>query len=309
MRRDENIIMDYKDYYKTLGVDRKASADEIRSAYRKLAMKYHPDKNPGDKKAEEQFKEVNEAYQVLSDEKKRAHYDRLGSAYSNFRTTGGRPNDFQWDDWFQQQGAGQRGGVDDMFGGGGMGFSEFFRTIFGEAMRSQGRGSPFTQENPGYEQEARISFQEAYDGVTRQLHLTNGRKLGVRIPPGVKTGSKVRVAGAGPDGTDLYLVIQVEEDARFEREGSNLTTTSTVDIFTLILGGDAEVETPTGKVKLGIPAGTQPEQIFRLAGRGMPLLKDPKTKGDLYVKLKVQVPKYLSSKQRDLIEEAARIKF
>jgi len=304
--------MDYKDYYKTLGVERKASADEIRSAYRKLAMKYHPDKNPGDKKAEEKFKEINEAYQVLSDEQKRAHYDRLGSAYSNFRTTGGRPGDFQWEDWFQQQqGTGQRGNVDDIFGGaGGMGgFSDFFRTIFGEAMRSQGRGNPFAQESPGYEQEVGISFKESFEGTSRQLQKPNGSKLTVRIPAGVKTGSKVRVAGAGPDGTDLYMLIQVEEDDRFEREGSNLTTTSNVDVFTLILGGDTEVETPTGKVKLSIPAGTPPEQIFRLAGRGMPHVKDSKTRGDLYVKLKVQIPKYLSSKQRELIEEASRIKF
>ncbi len=302
--------MDYKDYYKILGVERKASADEIRSAYRKLAMKYHPDKNPGDKKSEEKFKEINEAYQVLSDDQKRAHYDRLGSAYSNFRTTGGRPNDFHWDDWFQQQGGGQRGNVDDIFGGAGGagGFSDFFRTIFGEAMRSQGRGNPFAQETQGYDQEARINFKESYEGTTRTLQ-TNGRKLSIRIPAGVKTGSRVRVAGAGPEGTDLYLVIQVDEDERFEREGSNLTTTSTVDIFTLILGGDADVETPAGKVKLSIPAGTQPDQVFRLAGRGMPLLKSPNTKGDLYVKLKVQVPKYLSSKQRELIEEASRIKF
>ena len=306
--------MDYKDYYKILGVERKASTDEIRSAYRKLAMKYHPDKNPGDKKAEEKFKEINEAYQVLSDDQKRSHYDRLGSAYSNFRTTGGRPNDFQWDDWFQQgQGAGQRGNVDDMFGGSGGvgGFSDFFRTIFGEAMRSQGRGgNPFApQQSPGYEQQVDISFNESYEGTTRQLQRNNGKKLTVRIPAGVKTGSKVRVAGAGPDGSDLYLLINVQEDERFEREGSNLTTISTVDVYTLILGGDADVETPAGKVKLSIPAGTQPDQVFRLAGRGMPLIKDPKSKGDLYVKLKVQIPKYLSSKQRELIEEASRIKF
>lgn len=296
--------MDYKDYYKILGVERKAGADEIRSAYRKLAMKYHPDQNSGDKKAEEKFKEINEAYQVLSDDQKRAHYDRLGSAYSNFRTTGGSPNDFRWDDWFQQQGAGQRGGA-----GGAGGFSDFFRMIFGEAMRSQGRGSPFAQESPGYEQEVGVSFDESFGGTSRHLQKPNGRKLTVRIPPGVKTGSKVRVAGAGPDGSDLYLLIQVEEDERFQREGSNLTTTSSVDVFTLILGGDAEVETPTGRVKLGIPPGTQPDQIFRLAGRGMPSVKDAKVRGDLYVKLKAQVPKYLSQKQRELIEEASRIKF
>lgn len=300
--------MDYKDYYKTLGVERKASADEIRSAYRKLAMQYHPDKNPGDKKAEDKFKEINEAYQVLSDDQKRAHYDRLGSAYSNHRSTGGRPSDFQWDDWFQQQQA-QRGNVNDSFGGSGGNFSDFFRTIFGEAMRSQGRNNPFAQESPGYEQEVSVSFRETYEGTTRQLQKPDGKKLTVRIPPGVRTGSKVRVAGAGPDGSDLYLSIQVEEDERFERDGSNLTTTSTVDVFTLILGGDAEVETPAGKVKLGIPAGTQPEQIFRLAGRGMPSLKDANVKGDLYVKLKVQIPKYLSSKQKELLEEASRIKF
>lgn len=302
--------MDYKDYYKILGVERKASADDIRSAYRKLAMKYHPDKNPGDKKAEDKFKDINEAYQVLSDDQKRARYDQLGSAYSNFRTSGGRPGDFRWDDWFQQQqqqGTGQRGSADDVFGGGAT-FSDFFRTIFGEAVRSQQRGQQMQQQESGYQQDLSITFQEAYEGTMRQLQ-TNTRKLQVRIPAGVKTGSKVRVAGAGPEGTDLYLVIHVEDENRFERDGSNLTTTSTVSVFTMILGGEAEVDTPNGKIKLNIPAGTQPEQVFRLAGRGMPHLKSPTTKGDLFVKLKVQIPKYLSSKQIELIEEASRIKF
>ncbi len=289
--------MEYKDYYKILGVNRKASAEEIRSAYRKLAMKYHPDKNPGDKKAEERFKEINEAYQVLSDDKKRAHYDRLGSAYSSWQA-GGRPSgDFRWDEWSSSPGF--SGGLDDFFGEGG--FSDFFRTIFGEAARASAR-------QQGYQQEVEISFQEAWQGTTRQLQ-TNGRKLQVRIPAGVKTGSKVRVAGAGPNGVDLYLVIRVEEDSRFQRDGDDLRTTAPVSVFTLILGGEAEVETPAGKVKLRIPAGTQPDQVFRLAGRGMPHLKDPKKKGDLYVKLKVQVPKHLSAKQRELIEEASRLKF
>jgi curved DNA-binding protein len=299
--------MDYKDYYKILGVERKASADDIRTAYRKLAMKYHPDKNPGDKKAEDKFKDINEAYQVLSDDQKRARYDQLGSAYTDFRSGGGRPTDFRWDDWFQQNGGQGGGGYADPFGGsGGTGnFSDFFRTIFGEAARSSARNQAAPQ---GYQQEVDISFQEAFDGTTRQLQ-TNGRKLQVRIPAGVKTGSKVRVAGAAPDGSDLYLIVNIPEDARFEMNGSDLTTTSTVDVFTLILGGDAEVETPTGKVKLSIPPGTQPEQVFRLAGRGMPHLKTPTTRGDLYVKLKVQIPKYLSTKQRELLEEASRIKF
>jgi len=298
--------MDYKDYYKILGVERKASADDIRKAYRKLAMQHHPDKNPGDKKAEDKFKEINEAYQVLSDEQKRARYDQLGSAYSDFRTSGGRPGDFQWDDWFQQGGQQQRGygNTEDPFGGAG-GFSDFFRSIFGEAVRSSARNQAAQQ---GYQQEVDIAFQEAFEGTTRQLQ-TNGRKLQVRIPAGVKTGSKVRVAGAGPEGLDLYLIVNVTDEDKFERNGQDLYTTSTLSVFTLILGGETEVETPTGKVKLSIPAGTQTDQVFRLAGRGMPHLKNPNTKGDLFVKLKVQVPKYLSSKQRDLLEEAALIKF
>jgi curved DNA-binding protein len=296
--------MDYRDYYKILGVPRKASADDIRSEYRKLAMKYHPDKNPGDKKAEEKFKEINEAYQVLSDEQKRARYDQLGSAYSDFRTSGGRPGDFRWDDWFQQNSQQRGGNVDDTFGGGG-GFSDFFRSIFGEAIRNSARSQAAQQ---GYQQEVQITFQEAYEGTLRQLQ-SNGKKLQVRIPAGVKTGSKVRVAGAGPEGLDLYLVVNITDEEKFERDGQDLYTTSALSVFTLILGGETEVETPTGKVKLSIPAGTQTDQVFRLAGRGMPHLKDPKTKGDLYVKLKVQVPKYLSSKQRELLEEASRIKF
>jgi len=296
--------MDYKDYYKILGVDRKAGADDIRKAYRKLAMQFHPDKNPGDKKSEEKFKEINEAYQVLSDEKKRARYDQLGSAYSNFRTEGGRPNDFQWEDW----GGGTRGGgagADDPFNGGG--FSDFFRTIFGEAVRSSARNQA-AQQQAGYQQQVDISFQEAFEGTTRQLQ-TDGRKLQVRIPAGVKTGSKVRVAGAGPEGLDLYLIVNVTDEDKFERDGQDLYTTSSLSVFTVILGGEADVETPTGKVKLSIPAGTQTDQVFRLAGRGMPHLKNPSTKGDLFVRLKVQVPKYLSAKQRELLEEAALIKF
>ncbi|MCZ2127522.1 MAG: DnaJ domain-containing protein [Anaerolineales bacterium] len=302
--------MDYKDYYKILGVERKANADEIRKAYRKLAMKYHPDKNAGDKKAEDKFKDINEAYQVLSDEKKRAHYDQVGSAYSDFSSRGGGASDFGG--WYQQQGGGQRVNVnvDDLFGGaGGGGVSDFFRTIFGEAMRGQGRGNPFASESAAQEQGLDISFQEAFEGATRQFQKPDGKKITVRIPAGVKTGSKVRVAGAGARGGDLYLVVQVADDARFERDGSNLTTTSNVDVFTLILGGEAKVETPTGEVKLNIPSGTQPDQTFRLAGRGMPNVKDAKNRGDLYVKLKAQVPKYLSPKQRELIEEASRIKF
>ena len=301
--------MEYKDYYKILGVERKASADEIRKAYRKLALKYHPDRNPGDKTAEERFKDLNEAYQVLSDEQKRARYDQLGSAYSNWQGRGA-PGTFDWGQWTGRGTTVNMDDLNDLFGGAGGidSFSDFFRSIFGgmggASSSTSGRARPAT----GYQQSVTISLDEAFHGTTRQLQ-TESRRMEVKIPPGVKTGSKVRVANAGPQGTDLYLIIEVTPDPRFERDGNDLKTIATVDAFTAILGGEAEVETMTGKVKLSIPAGTQPEQVFRLAGRGMPHVKNRNEKGDLYVRLKVQIPRYLSSKQRELLEEASKIKF
>ena len=307
--------MDYKDYYKILGVERSASADAIRKAYRKLAMKYHPDQNPGDKAAEERFKELNEAYQVLSDDQKRARYNQLGSAYSNWQQRGGSPRDFNWGDWFSQSPGGAGGtrvSVEDlnqMFGGaGGDAFSDFFRSIFGGTGAASAGTSGRARPTTGYQHPVTISLDEAFHGTTRQIQ-TETRHMEVKIPSGVKTGSKVRVANAGPQNTDLYLIIEVGEDPRFERDGNDLKTTATVNAFTAMLGGEAEVETLAGKIKLSIPAGTQPEQVFRLAGRGMTQVNRKDVKGDLYVKLKVQVPKYLSPKQRELLEEASKIKF
>ncbi len=305
--------MDYKDYYKILGVERSADADEVRKAYRKLALQYHPDRNPGDKQAEERFKDINEAYQVLSDSQKRARYDRLGSAYSNWQQQGGTPGDFDWSQWFggQPGGRGGPGGVrvevgdlNDLFGEGG--FSDFFRSIFG------GMGGAQTSTRPrrapsAYQTPVSISLEEAYRGTMRALE-GEGRQVKIRIPSGVKTGSKVRAAGAGPDGSDLYLIVEVSDDPRFERQGDDLRTSATIDVFTAALGGEAAVETLDGKVTLKIPAGTQPEQVFRLAGRGMPRLKSSQSKGDLFVRVKVRVPKELTAQQKALLEEAARLK-
>ena len=297
--------MDYKDYYKILGVDRKASEEDIRKAYRDLAKKHHPDRNPDNKQAEERFKEINEAYQVLSDPTKRQHYDRLGSDYSQWQRRGA-PGDFNWGDYVGGYPGGTRVNVEDLeelFGGaGGGGFSDFFRTIFGRDVESS-RVRP-----QGYQQPLQITLDEAYKGTTRLIQ-GNGNQKQVRIPAGVRTGSKVRVAGAGPNGVDLYLIVDVTEDNRFERRGNDLHTSAAVDVFTAILGGEAEVETLDGKVKLNVPAGTQPEQVFRLAGRGMPSVNNKNQKGDLYIRLKVQVPKYLSPKQRELLDEASRLKF
>jgi curved DNA-binding protein len=297
--------MDYKDYYRILGVERSASADDVRKAYRKLAMQYHPDRNPGDKRAEENFKDLNEAYQVLSDPQKRARYDQLGSAYSNWQQRGGTPGDFDWAQWFSGQGGGTRveyGDVNDAFGQDA--FSDFFRSIFGGL--GGARTSTRSRRSPAYQQPITVTLEEAYRGTSRAFQ-SDARQLTVRIPAGVKTGSRVRAAGAAPDGHDLYLVVEVAEDPRFERQGDDLRTVATVDAFTATLGGDALVPTLDGEVTLKIPEGTQPEQVFRLAGRGMPRLKSPQSRGDLFVRLKVRIPRDLTNRQRELLAEAARL--
>jgi curved DNA-binding protein len=295
--------MDYKDYYQTLGVSRSASADEIRSAYRKLALKYHPDRNPGNKQAEEKFKEMNEAYQVLSDPQKRTRYDQLGSAYSNYQRNGGQPEGFDWGQWSNTGGGGQRVNFDDLFGGaGGSGFSDFFSAFFGGTGGMPG-SDVRTRRVTQHEQPVSISLQEAYEGATRLLE-TGGRRVQVKIPAGAKNGTKVRVTRGAPDGTDLYLKVAVQDDTRFERDGADLYAPVNVDIFTAILGGEVEVPTMNGKVKLTIPAGTQPDQKIRITGRGMPQLKTPQDKGDLYVQVKVRIPKTMNPEQKILLQKA-----
>ncbi len=307
--------MDYKDYYQVLGVSRSASADEIRSAYRKLALKYHPDRNPGDKVSEEKFKEMNEAYQVLSDPQKRSRYDQLGSAYSTYQRGGGQPGGFDWGQWYTNAAGGQNVNLDDLFGGGagnpvgaggsGGGFSDFFSAIFGNLNGMGGMpGSNIrTRRAPENEQTVLISLQEAYQGATR-LFERGGRRIQVKIPAGAKTGTKVRIAGSTPDSSDMYLKVVVEDDARFERDGADLYAPVSVDVFTALLGGEVEVLTMSGRVKLTIPAGTQPEQKMRIAGRGMPQLKNTQLKGDLFVQVKVRMPKNLTAEQQSLLQKA-----
>lgn len=314
--------MDYKDYYKTLGVERKASEEDIKRAYRKLALQYHPDRNPGDTKAEESFKEINEAYQVLSDPAKRARYDQLGESYSRWQQRGAPQGGFNWEEW-ATTGPGQGGNVrveygdlSDLFEG--TGFSEFFQRIFGGrpdmgptyARRGPtGRPQAPTQR-PSYEQQTTISLQEAFQGSTRLIEV-DGRRLEVKTPPGAKTGTKVRVADAvtTPEGQkgDLYLVLQVADDPRFERKGDDLYMDMPVDLYTAVLGGEVTVETMNGNVVLTIPIGTQPAQTFRLAGRGMPQLRNPQKRGDLFVRARVNIPRKLTDRERELFEELARL--
>lgn len=308
--------MEYKDYYKILGVDRNANEDVIKRAYRKLAKQYHPDRNPGDKKSEDTFKEINEAYEVLSDPAKRSRYDQLGESYSRWQQRGAQPGGFNWDDWatYAPGGgmSGDYGSLDEILGGS---FSEFFRRIFG-GMPDVGRtgGVPRSAYGrpgpaPAYEQEVRITLQEAFHGATRLVEI-GGRRLEVKIPAGARNGLKVRVADAMTSSTgqkqDLYLVIQVADNPAFERKGNDLYTTIPVDLYTAILGGEATVPTLSGNVVLTIPPGAQPDQTFRLAGRGMPQLKTPSMHGDLFVKIKVKLPRSLTPAQKELFQKLSK---
>ncbi len=300
--------MEYKDYYKVLGVDRNASQDMIKKTYRKLAMQYHPDQNRGNKTAEEKFKDINEAYEVLSDPKKRERYDQLGSSYAQWQSQGAGRGNFNWNDWVtsQQRGRGSvdTGGFGEAFGG----FSDFFSAIFG-GMPMGGRAAASRQaaKPAAVEQRVPITLDEAYRGTQRQF-MIGDRKIEAKIPAGAVTGTKVRMAGAVPSAssgqkTDLHLIIDVMPDTRYAVQGVDLTTEVRVDLYTAILGGTATVSTLSGNVQLTIPAGTQPGQKIRLAGRGLPKLKDPKTFGDLFVVVKVELPRKLSDKERRLFEE------
>jgi curved DNA-binding protein len=313
--------MEYKDYYKTLGIEKKADAEQIKRAYRKLAMQYHPDRNPGNKQAEEKFKEINEAYQVLSDPEKRARFDQLGDSYARYTQRGGAPGSFNWEDWYvRTPGSGnvrvEMGDLDDILGGG---FSEFFSRIFGGlgGMPNAGggttpRGYSRTQvAKPTFEHEIEITLQEAYQGTSRRIEL-DGRRLEVKIPKGARTGTKVRVRDAissGAEGQkgDLYLVIKVKNDPNFERKEADLYTDVQVSLFTAVLGGEVTINTLSGKVVLTIPPGTQPGQTFRLVGRGMPLMRNPDSSGDLFVRANVEIPRNLSEKQRQLFQQLSSL--
>ena len=310
--------MEYKDYYKILGVERKASEEEVKRAYRKLALKYHPDHNPDNQQAEDKFKEINEAYQVLSDPQKRARYDQLGESYVHWQQRGGAPGGFNWDEWVNPTRGGNVrvdvGNLDDLFGGGMGGFSEFFRRIFGGmpdyrgADVRRGQGVERTPPQPTYQSQITISLLEACQGTTRRIDI-EGKRLEVKIPRGARTGTKVRVSDAvlTSDGrkNDLYLVVQVTEDPNFERKGHDLYTDSEVDLYQAVLGGETRVKTLTGSVLLNLPPGTQPGQTFRLAGQGMPNIKNPDSRGDLFVRVKVRIPRSLTAEQRELFQKLA----
>ena len=321
------MAVDYKDYYKILGVDKNASQKDIQKAYRKLARQYHPDVNPGDKSAEEKFKEINEANEVLSDPEKRKQYDELGSYYQQYGRgpgtygpTGATGGDGRGGGRRAQYRTMSEEDLNDLFGGASP-FSDFFDTYFGSGVSGAPRGrtrrtgraqqETYTPAGQDVEAEVDVTLAEAYQGATRTFELTepdgNTRRLEVKIPAGVDEGSRIRLAGRGTQGGDLYLRVHVLPDSRFTREGTTLRTRVDVPLATAMLGGEVQVPTPDGRqLLLRIPPGTQNGKTFRLRGQGMAVLGQPDKRGDLYAEVNVVLPTHLNAEQRRLFEAFAR---
>ncbi|MCE7982944.1 MAG: J domain-containing protein [Caldilinea sp. CFX5] len=325
--------MEYKDYYSILGIAKGATEKEIRTAFRKLARQHHPDINPGNAEAEQKFKEINEAYTVLSDPEKRQLYDRFGAQWEQYQRAqeaGISPEEFARSQAYA--GGGQRRQSRTMspeefeaiFGGmgGGMGgartttggdadFSDFFDSLFsgGRAGAGGERGQPRPRRGSDIEATVELTLAEAFTGAERVLSYEDGQRIEVRTPRGVDTGSRVRVSGKGAPGRnggppgDLYLNVVVAPHPRFRREGDDLHVDVSVDLYIAVLGGEAEVPTLERPVVLNIPAGTQNGRVFRLRHLGMPHLRTPEQRGDLYATVAVRLPTQLTPAQRRLFEQ------
>ena len=331
--------MKYKDYYKILEVSKSATAEEIKKSYRRLARKYHPDVNKDDPQAEKKFKELQEAHEVLGNPENRKLYDQVGSNWKNYKNSGAQPGGagggFDWSDFMRQQQAANSGrrqrayqyqnrGGQDPFGGGSGGFSDFFESIFGggfENQRSYGGGA-YSQQNrqqptgtgkhKDVNAELDITLAEAYNGSSKTFSF-QGERLKITIPPGITDGKKLKLTGKGKRGKsgnagDMYITIKVKPESTFEQKGLNLYCDVHVDLYTAVLGGTANVPTPTDSVKIKIPAETQSGKTFRLAKLGMPEFRNEEKRGDLYARVMIDIPENLSEKEITLFKELASIR-
>jgi len=308
--------MEFKDYYKIIGVDKNASQDEIKKAYRKLAMKYHPDRNQDNKKAEEKFKQVTEANEVLSDPEKRKKYDTLGSNWKQYQSQGQGFEDF-YSNYGRGGGGAQysySGNLDDLFGN-ISGFSDFFESFFGRSGAAADRTqSVRSRKGQDFEATLYIPLIETYNGTTKEISV-GSKRVRVKISPGTKDGKKLRLKGLGNEGMnggekgDLYLTLKIEKDPYFDLDSNNLYYDLFVDLYTAVLGGKKQVITLGGKtINITIPEGTDSGKVLRLKGLGFPISENSKIYGDLLVRIKVELPQNLTNDEKKLFEKLASIR-
>lgn len=301
------------DYYKILGVDRKASQKEIKAAYRKLARKYHPDLNPDNKDAKRNFQQVNEAHEVLSDPEKRKKYDQYGEEWKHaeeYEKAGQQYRQQANYRYNQQPGGGRHATFMDADEGG---FSDFFESLFGNMGGSRSRsGRKVQYRGEDYTAELALSLLDAGKTHKRELDV-NGKKIRITIPAGIQNGQTIKIAGhggqginGGPNG-DLYIKFNVENDSRFRRLNDDLYTTAEIDLYTAVLGGEAIIDTFDGKVKLKIQPGTQNGTKIKLKGKGFPVYKKEGQSGDLYITYNIRIPSVLSQKEKELFKELANL--
>lgn len=308
--------MAYIDYYGVLGVNKTASQDEIKKAFKKLARKYHPDLNPNDPSAKQKFQEINEANEVLSDPEKRKKYDAYGENWKH-------ADEFEAQKQrYQQQGGGNTGGFGGMGGGywssadGGFSgnfngdegeFSDFFESLFGSRRGSSRRGSAGFK-GQDFNAELHISLRDA--AVThKQVLEVNGKKIRITVPAGISDGQTIKLNGQGGQGInggpagDLYITFVIADDPVFKREGNNLYMSASLDLYTAVLGGEIMVDTLNGKVKLKVKPETQNGTKVRLKGKGFPVYKKDGQSGDLFVTFEIRIPTNLTRKQKELFQE------
>lgn len=306
--------MQYKDYYKVLGVKKDATDKEIKSAYRKLANRYHPDKNPDDKESEQKFKEVAEAYEVLKDPEKRKHYDELGSNWEQYAKFGGQPRGGQRGFGFDNGNIHYEFHTSDGHNAGD--FSEFFRSFFGGFDGAAGRGYGFRRPGPSgplrgndYIAGLQLELEEAYNGTEAEVNV-NGQHISVKVPAGVTEGFKLRVAGQGEPGLnggkagDLYLTISISEHPYFKIDGKDILLTLPVTPTEAVLGAKVDVPTPKGQVKVTVPPNSTTGKVLRLKSLGLPA-KDGR--GNMLVTLQVTVPAVVSEREQELYRELGEI--
>ena len=299
--------MKYSDYYKTLGIDKKATQDEIKKAFRALALKYHPDKNKGNKEAEEKFKSISEANEVLSNPDKRKKYDELGDNWHQYEQNGKQPGGNPFDQSSGGQQYYYQGDSGDSYGNGDQSdFSDFFSQFFSGKERNSSR----SQDRKGgdYETEMEITLEEAYQGTSRIIQLEN-EKLRITTKPGSYNDLLLRIKGKGAKGSsekhhgDLFVRIKVKPHQNFIRKGDDLYDTHYIDLYTAVLGGEVLMATLSGQVKVKIIEGTQNGKTILLKGKGMPIYEKPNSFGNLYIQLQVQIPDKLTAKQKELFEQ------